>query len=356
MSPFHFFRPLRILLRISALAPGDGDHPMRARSMIQGHRVRAKPKGRSFRASRACCNPRWTLLDGVCLLGAHLPFQETQDSEFGGRLSPYFFSRDMQLRGPMELGRLNKTTSCAEAFQRLVPSSIVGPAKINRKQDRNPARSLAEVVGGVVGCDEAGRGRGMCRNPRSSALKRGNGGTAPVCGHYGTTAIIRDFPFAPYLFLVPRARTQTHAGNSQLSPSRSLRAEANRLGVSGRGTKPATDGWLFSRTRACTQPRDDRKRGGKSQEERAGGGNGGGYNRGLMKPVEVRQTGSAGSPFATSTGSPRPSVPGRSRTRDPRGNRRNRDIDPSLSLSSSLGGLPLADLSFSVQQPGSLTP
>lgn len=28
------------------------------------------------------------------------------------------------------------------------------------------------------------------------------GKSASVCGHYGTTAIIRDFPFAPYLFLV----------------------------------------------------------------------------------------------------------------------------------------------------------
>lgn len=36
-----------------------------------------------------------------------------------------------------------------------------------------------------------------------AALKRGNGETVAVCGHYGTTAIIRDFPFAPCPFLVP---------------------------------------------------------------------------------------------------------------------------------------------------------
>ena len=62
------------------------------------------------------------------------------------------------------------------------------------------------------------------------------------------------------------------------------------------GTRETSHEWLFSLARACTQRRDDGKSPGLREE---GGGNGGGYNRGLMKPVEVRQTGSASSPFAT---------------------------------------------------------
>lgn len=50
------------------------------------------------------------------------------------------------------------------------------------------------------------------KRTRREARGRRNGKSASVCGHYGTTAIIRDFPFAPYLFLVSlwRARVLTH--------------------------------------------------------------------------------------------------------------------------------------------------
>lgn len=49
------------------------------------------------------------------------------------------------------------------------------------------------------------------KRTRREARGRRNGKSASVCGHYGTTAIIRDFPFAPYLFLVSvwRARVLT---------------------------------------------------------------------------------------------------------------------------------------------------
>lgn len=71
------------------------------------------------------------------------------------------------------------------------------------------------------------------------------------------------------------------------------------------GERETSHEWLFSGARACTQRRDDGKR-RVGWEEGGGGGNGGGYNRGLMKPVEVRQTGSASSPFATLVLSPLP--------------------------------------------------
>lgn len=44
-----------------------------------------------------------------------------------------------------------------------------------------------------------------------------------MCGHYGTTAIIRDFPFAPYLFLVSLFRAHQASSLSVLSPPHSER-------------------------------------------------------------------------------------------------------------------------------------
>lgn len=149
-----------------------------------------------------------------------------------------------------------------------------------------------------------------------------------------------------------RARAYTHTEPwlsvplpppSGCTRTRSRAEEANVPG-SRLGERETSHEWLFSGARACTQRRDDGKRRVGREE---GGGNGGGYNRGLMKPVEVRQTGSASSPFATLVLSPllaplspphHPSIRSvaRSRRRDPSEQAEQRYRPVSLRLSPSV--------------------
>lgn len=176
-----------------------------------------------------------------------------------------------------------------------------------------------------------------------------------MCGHYGTTAIIRDFPFAPYLFLV----SLSFALCSPPPPppphwlytyTPVCREEANVPG-SSLGERETSHEWLFSGARACTQRRDDGERGEleeKKEEVTTGG---------LMKPVEVRQTGSASSPLATLVLSSPPSpfvrsvVRSLARRRDPseRAEQRYRPVSLRLSPSSFyLSVQPTRALSLSV--------
>lgn len=73
-----------------------------------------------------------------------------------------------------------------------------------------------------------------------------------MCGHYGTTAIIRDFPFAPYLFLVSLFRAHQASSLSVLSPPSGVYIyvyasvcgeEANVLAPRPRNEKRATNGF-----------------------------------------------------------------------------------------------------------------
>lgn len=148
-----------------------------------------------------------------------------------------------------------------------------------------------------------------------------------------------------------RAYTRTHRALALCSPPSSqwlytytlARGEEANVPGSRLGERETSHEWLFSGARACTQRRDDGKRRVGREE---GGGNGGGYNRGLMKPVEVRQTGSASSPFATLVLSPllaplspphHPSIRSvaRSRRRDPSEQAEQRYRPVSLRLSPS---------------------
>lgn len=144
-----------------------------------------------------------------------------------------------------------------------------------------------------------------------------------------------------------RARAYTHRALALCSPPSSqwlytytlARGEEANVPGSRLGERETSHEWLFSGARACTQRRDDGKRRVGREE---GGGNGGGYNRGLMKPVEVRQTGSASSPFATLVLSPllaplspphhRPFARSLVRVEGIPVSRQNRDIDLFLSV------------------------
>ena len=114
-----------------------------------------------------------------------------------------------------------------------------------------------------------------------------------MCRHYGTTAIIRDFPFAPLSLSLSLffslVRTRLYRCIQRRGSCREKKRLENERNEPRMAFQPR---WcVYTATRRWKEPWPERR----SRR----GGNGGGYNRGLMKPVEVRQTGSASSPFAT---------------------------------------------------------